>query len=57
MMWYMVYKRVRMMRAWVGVGSEMKDIFDGFVYNLTVGMDGGKLGNYLNRLNRMMRMG
>lgn len=28
-MWYRVYKRVRMMRAWVGGGSELKDILMG----------------------------
>lgn len=28
-MWYMVYKRARMVRAWVGVGSEVKDILMG----------------------------
>lgn len=28
-MWYRVYKRARLMRAWVGVGSEMKDILRG----------------------------
>lgn len=57
MMWYMVYKRARPMRAWVGVGSEMKDILMGvYVYNLTVSMDLRET-NCLNRLNRMMRMG
>lgn len=36
MMWYMVYKRARLMRAWVGGGSELKDILMGrYVYNLT----------------------
>lgn len=28
-MWYMVYKRARLMRAWVGGGSEVKDILMG----------------------------
>lgn len=28
-MWYRVYKRARLMRAWVGGGSEMKDILMG----------------------------
>lgn len=28
-MWYRVYKRARMVRAWVGVGSEVKDILMG----------------------------
>lgn len=57
MMWYMVYKRARLMRAWVGGGSEVKDILMGmYVYNLTVGMDLRET-KCLNRLNRMMKMG